>query len=93
MAWFHAALPCRDVPQLFFPHHVSSLGEAPTADEMKALAVCRTCPFLAECLDDRLNWEIATRTEPFGTEPFGVCGGLTASQRQAMIRNRKQVAV
>lgn len=87
MAWFDAALPCRDVPELFFPLRVSDLDESPTDSEAKALAVCRGCPFRDICLEDRLDWEIATRTEP-----FGVCGGRTASQRRSVIRSRKRVA-
>jgi len=87
MAWFYAALPCRDAPELFFPLRVSDLGESPTDGEAKALAVCRNCPFQDVCLEDRLDWEIATRTEP-----FGVCGGLTACQRRSAIRTRKRVA-
>jgi WhiB family redox-sensing transcriptional regulator len=44
--------------------------------ERLALAVCRSCPVRAECLDDcRATEDPANR--------YGVCAGLTATERKA----------
>lgn len=57
------------------------------ADEKRQLikeakAICKTCPVIKECLDFALNTE----------ERFGVWGGLSAEERQTLLRKRKRVA-
>lgn len=74
-------------PELFFPMAESDEGERPTSGEVRALLICRGCPIAAECLADRLAWEVGTRNDP-----WGVCGGKTAAQRRALVRARKSVA-
>jgi WhiB family redox-sensing transcriptional regulator len=74
-------------PEIWFPLQESDEGERPTSGEARALLICRGCPIAAECLADRLAWEVGTKTDP-----WGVCGGKTAAQRRALVRSRKPVA-
>lgn len=46
------------------------------ADERIALAICRTCPVQAECLDHAIEHK----------ERHGVWGGTTERERRAMFR-------
>jgi WhiB family redox-sensing transcriptional regulator len=74
-------------PEIWFPLQESDEDERPTSGEARALLICRGCPIVAECLADRLAWEVGTRNDP-----WGVCGGKTAAQRRALVRARKSVA-
>jgi WhiB family transcriptional regulator, redox-sensing transcriptional regulator len=46
-----------------------------------AKAVCATCPVLAECRQDQLDWE-ATSPARFRANASGVVGGLTGADRR-----------
>ncbi|MCG6497622.1 WhiB family transcriptional regulator [Kitasatospora sp. A2-31] len=83
------AAPCKrpDVdPDLFFPETDGSNFRRPTASERIALNLCAQCPIAqrAACLADALNYPLDAQ--------YGVVGGATASQRQAILRGR-QVAL
>lgn len=85
---FSATPACLDLDsEIFFPLAESEDDEGPTRDELRALRVCWGCPIVGECLSDRLDWEIATKNDP-----WGVCGATTGAQRRALIRNREAVA-
>lgn len=75
--WRDAAL-CRgkdENPEDWFP-----LGAGPTAkaQEQHAKAVCWTCPAIQACG----QWAIETR------QPFGVWGGMSETERRAILRRR-----
>jgi WhiB family redox-sensing transcriptional regulator len=46
--------------------------------EMRAKAVCAGCPVVESCL----RWALAAR------EPYGVWGGTSAEEREAMLARR-----
>ncbi|WP_158842908.1 WhiB family transcriptional regulator [Saccharothrix deserti] len=53
--------------------------------EETAKAVCGACPFVKRCLEDELQHGIG--------EQWGVRGGMTAAERQQLIRDRRDRAV
>lgn len=53
--------------------------------EAVAKGVCGGCPFVAQCLADELQHGIG--------EQWGVRGGMTAAERQDLIRARRREAV
>jgi WhiB family transcriptional regulator, redox-sensing transcriptional regulator len=72
---------CRGVDSSLFFHPEGERGAARTAREAAAKEVCMRCPVRAECATHAL----AVR------EPYGVWGGLTEDEREAMMgrsRNR-----
>lgn len=71
---------CRwEDPELFFPvGKPESVGYAP--QEERALAVCRRCPVVADCLE----W--AVRTE----QRNGVSGGLGETARRKLITMKRK---
>lgn len=59
-----------------------------------AKAVCATCPVLAECEKDQLDWE-ANGPARFRANAAGVVGGLTGAERHRIhypAKNVKDVA-
>jgi WhiB family redox-sensing transcriptional regulator len=79
VAWWQEAA-CRGAsPSLFYAtHRADHSGEA--------LAICATCPVREPCLASALREEAHTAFV------YGVRGGLTASQRQAIVCQRKRSA-
>jgi WhiB family redox-sensing transcriptional regulator len=73
MQWLDQAACRHHDPELFFP--VSAVGPSRAQTEV-AKRVCRTCPVLADCLE----WALASAI------PFGVLGGLSEEERQALRR-------
>src|SRR4029079_12297696 len=76
---------CRGVDSSPFFHPEGERGAARSAREMSAKEVCMRCPVRAECATHAL----AVR------EPYGVWGGLTEDEREAMMgrsRNRSATA-
>ena len=72
---------CRGVDSSLFFHPEGERGAARSAREAAAKEVCMRCPVRAECATHAL----AVR------EPYGVWGGLTEDEREAMMgrsRNR-----
>jgi WhiB family redox-sensing transcriptional regulator len=78
MEWQEQAA-CRDYDnELFFgPDHSESELEKQTR-EMRAKAVCKTCPVAAPCL------EFAMETN----QKYGIWGGLTDKERASLKRRR-----
>lgn len=64
---------CAETPEAMFPLRESRESEARTPEELRALRVCLACPVLASCRRAVLDMEM----------PYGVAGGLTASERRA----------
>ncbi|WP_115728270.1 WhiB family transcriptional regulator [Actinomyces culturomici] len=62
------------------------------ADVAAALATCRSCPVVAECM----QWILSVDARRGVTEIWGVCGGLTRGQRrevQASAEAKEKVPV
>ncbi|MFC9835932.1 WhiB family transcriptional regulator [Rhodococcus sp. NPDC127530] len=68
---------CRGVESSVFFHPDGERGNARSNRERRAKAICRRCPVLVECRDHALNV----------TEPFGIWGGLTASERRGITQH------
>lgn len=66
-----------DDPEIFFLEH-GERGKEKRKREQQALKICRSCPVVEKCLEHAL-------TVP---EFFGVWGGTTAEQRNAILRKR-----
>ena len=65
---------CRDAdPQLFF-HPEGERGPARSKRDAAAVAVCAGCPVLQQCREHGLSVR----------EPYGVWGGLTEDDREAI---------
>lgn len=72
--------PCRKAdPGLFFPEEH---GAAESLIAEQAKAYCRRCPAVDDCLAEALQ----------RGEGFGVWGGLTARERRALLRRRREEA-
>ncbi len=70
---------CRQAdPDLFF-HPEGERGPRKAARDAAAKAVCSSCPVLAQCREHAL----AVR------EPYGVWGGLTEDEREAIYAGEK----
>lgn len=73
---------CRGVDSSLFFHPEGERGAARSAREASAKEVCMRCPVRAECATHAL----AVR------EPYGVWGGLTEDDREAMMgRSRSRI--
>jgi hypothetical protein len=74
---------CRGVDSSLFFHPEGERGAARSAREASAKEVCMRCPVRAECATHAL----AVR------EPYGVWGGLTEDEREAMMgRSRSRAS-
>lgn len=67
---------CRGMDTGYFFHPEGERGPARTRRETGAKAVCRSCPVLVQCRRHALTVH----------EPFGVWGGLSESEREALAR-------
>jgi WhiB family redox-sensing transcriptional regulator len=63
------------------PAHLQESCDQRLFRERAAKAVCADCPFVEQCLEVELQHGI--------TEQWGVRGGLTAKERQTLIRQRR----
>ncbi len=63
---------CRGADVSTFYHPDNERGVSRSRREMRAKAICATCPVTASCL----NWALSTR------EPYGVWGGLSVEERE-----------
>jgi WhiB family redox-sensing transcriptional regulator len=70
-------------PEMFFPIETATNAPARIA---AAKRVCAACPVAASCLADLMRWEDPARR-------WGVVGGTTAAERDALYRQRATVAV
>jgi WhiB family redox-sensing transcriptional regulator len=71
--WQYRGLCRLTSPELFF-HPERERGPARRRREARALAVCRRCPVLEECREHALRVG----------EPYGVWGGMTEQDREAI---------
>ncbi|MCP2165773.1 WhiB family transcriptional regulator [Goodfellowiella coeruleoviolacea] len=71
---------CRGMDSAFFFHPDGERGPARARREARAKAVCQTCPVLEMCRKHALTVQ----------EPYGIWGGLSESERDAIIKSRKR---
>ncbi|MFY0408179.1 WhiB family transcriptional regulator [Solicola sp. PLA-1-18] len=76
---YEAACSGMDSACFFAP--ATERGPKRDAREDAAKAVCATCPVIEQCLEHAMRVR----------EPFGVWGGMTASEREAARRGRSRV--
>jgi WhiB family redox-sensing transcriptional regulator len=69
---------CRGIDTANFYHPENERGPSRAKREMRAKAVCATCPVIQNCL----RWALSTR------EPYGVWGGLSAEEREAVLTRK-----
>lgn len=69
---------CRGADSELFFHPYGEREPSRSRRERAALAICRTCPVLAECR----SYALAAR------EPYGVWGGLTETDRAELLAGR-----
>jgi len=67
---------CRGVDSSFFFHPDGERGQARAQREARAKAMCARCPVLEQCRRHALSVH----------EPYGVWGGMSESERDAMFR-------
>ena len=73
-------IPCDDEdPEVFFGPKDSPVNGKLHAWEKKALAICAKCLIQQNCLAEALRYPVA--------QQHGVVGGMTASQRRALMRD------
>lgn len=73
--------PCKGATDIFFPS--DNLGSsALLIAEERAKQICRSCPFMQECLELAL----------VNREKDGIWGGMTARERRSLIRRNQRVA-
>jgi WhiB family transcriptional regulator, redox-sensing transcriptional regulator len=79
---WRAEAACRDVgPDVMVPEtaHTERGPQIPTSGELRALAVCATCPVTQPCLEYALA---------IGRSCAGVWGGKSEVQRRSILRRR-----
>jgi WhiB family redox-sensing transcriptional regulator len=72
------AAACRGLDTAAFYHPENERGPSRTGREMRAKAVCATCPVIDSCL----RWALTAR------EPYGVWGGLSVEEREALLAEK-----
>jgi len=71
---------CRAQPTTVFFHPEAERGPRRSRRDAVAKAVCHQCPVIAECRRYALHAQ----------EPYGVWGGLSAEERQDLLRARRR---
>jgi WhiB family transcriptional regulator, redox-sensing transcriptional regulator len=66
---------CRGVDTSIFYHPENERGPRRIRREMRAKAICATCPVIDQCR----RWALTVR------EPYGVWGGLSVEEREALL--------
>lgn len=74
---------CRGMDSDLFFHPEQERGIGRAAREARAKQICWTCPVLESCREHALTVE----------EPYGVWGGMSESERAAVLRSAKASAV
>jgi WhiB family redox-sensing transcriptional regulator len=69
---------CRGTDTAVFYHPENERGPSRRRREVRAKEICHECPVIANCL----RWALATR------EPYGVWGGLSVEERDALLTSR-----
>jgi WhiB family redox-sensing transcriptional regulator len=72
---------CRDADPTLFFHPEGERGPARRNRDAAAKTICAACPVVNQCREHAL----AVR------EPYGVWGGLTEDDREALYANRRHV--
>lgn len=75
--WQHRGLCRTSNPEVFF-HPEGERGPARRWRNERAVAICQRCPVLAECREHGLRVR----------EPYGVWGGLTEEDREAILQEQ-----
>lgn len=82
--WDREAKCQDDDPELFFPKRDGPVPYRFVAAQAKAICFGRDgrpqCPVLEECLEDAIEQD----------EPFGIRGGLSHRERNALVRKRNK---
>lgn len=73
---------CRGADTAIFYHPENERGPSRVRREMQAKAVCAGCPVLEPCL----RWALVAR------EPYGVWGGTSPEERDALLRSDRRTA-
>ena len=71
---------CRGADSSVFFHPDGERGRARAQREARAKAICRECPVLAQCRRHALSVG----------EPYGIWGGMSESERDAILRPRSR---
>lgn len=66
---------CRGADSAVFFHPEGERGRARMQRELRAKAICESCPVLQACREHALQVK----------EPYGIWGGLSESEREAII--------
>lgn len=74
---------CRDADATLFFHPEGERGPARRGRDAAAQAICATCPVMRQCREHAL----AVR------EPYGVWGGLTEDEREALYTRERRTGV
>jgi len=61
-----------------FYHPENERGPSRSRRELRAKAICATCPVIESCR----RWALAAR------EPYGVWGGLSVEEREALLAGK-----
>ena len=69
---------CRGTDTANFYHPENERGPSRTKSEIRAKAVCSGCPVIVNCL----RWALAAH------EPYGVWGGMSAEEREAVLTRK-----
>jgi WhiB family transcriptional regulator, redox-sensing transcriptional regulator len=70
---------CRNLDNELFFHPERERGPARAERETRAKMICRVCPVIAECRAHALRAD----------EPYGVWGGLSATERRELLGARR----
>lgn len=70
---------CRTHPDPDMWFRDATFAPSDVRDRELAIAICRTCPIRQACADQAIEARI----------PYGIWGGLTASERDQLIRDRR----
>ena len=79
--WQHEG-SCQGLPSEIFFHPDGERGPRRTIREKNAKAICATCPVIAACRAHALAVQ----------EPYGIWGGLSESDREAIIDSEEKYA-
>lgn len=84
--WYDLAICQEHDPEIFWTSDTNRHVARRKAAE--ARAICLTCPVRFECLEDQLAYE--ARSNLSKDFMFGIFGGLTPTERLAILRQRGQ---
>ena len=73
---------CRGMDSEVFFHPDGQRGAARARREQQAKQICASCPVMQQCREHALKVR----------EPYGVWGGLTEDERDAILRGRRHNA-